>query len=196
VFRSPLSLITGEENHRTLELSSASGWKERRVPQFTEDNLRRIMINPFYAITVAPQLTAEHDPAMSEAEWVQANVSLIKGMGTRQWLGHLLGELEGKDDAPDERINPFRAANIDPLFAAEHMPLIEREMWVDVNSLQIRDMGTEEWLRRLLDVLNGDIVMAEEVGAAPPLGGSFAYGAPGKYRRQRGKQKRKKKRKK
>jgi len=29
------------------------------VPHFTEDNLQRIIINPFYAITVAPQLTKE-----------------------------------------------------------------------------------------------------------------------------------------
>lgn len=166
------------------------------MPQFTEDSLRRIMINPLYAITVTPQLTAEHDPAMSEAEWVRENASLMKEMGARQWLGHLLGALEGKDDAPDERINPFRAVNIDPLFATEHVPLIEREMWVDVNVLQIRDMGTEEWLRRLLDVLNGDVVTAEEVGAAPPLGGSFTYGTPGTYSRRRGKQKRNKKRKK
>jgi hypothetical protein len=154
------------------------------------------MINPFYAITVPAQLTAEHDPAVSETEWVQANAFLMKGMGTRQWLEHLLGALEGKDDVPDERINPFCAVTIDPLFAVEHPPLIEREMWVDVNVLQIRDMGEEGWLRQMLDVLNGDIVTAEEVGAAPPLGGSFAYGAPGKYRRQRGKQKRNKKRKK
>jgi hypothetical protein len=133
---------------------------------------------------------------MSETDWIRANASLMKGMGTRQWLGHLLGALEGKDNIPDERINPFRAVNIDPLFNAGHNPLIEREMWIDVNALQIRDMGTEEWLRRLLDVLNGDIVTAEEVGAAPPLGGSFVYGAPGKYRRQRGKQKRNKKRRK
>jgi hypothetical protein len=155
-----------------------------------------MMINPFYAITVAPQLTAERDPAMSEAEWVRANAFLMQRMGTRQWLGHLLDSLEGKDDVPDERINPFRAVTIDPLFAAEHIPLIEREMWIDVNVLQIRDMGTEEWLNQLLDVLNGDIVAAEEVGVASTLGGSFTYGAPGKYSRQRGKQKRNKKRKK
>ena len=28
--------------------------KENGVPHFTEDNLLRIIINPFYAITVAP----------------------------------------------------------------------------------------------------------------------------------------------
>ena len=167
------------------------------MPRFTEDTLRRIMINPFYAITVAPRLTAEHDLTMSEAEWIRANASLMKGMGTRLWLGYLLDTLEGKDGAPDEQINPFRAVTIDPLFAAEHPPLIERGTWIDVNILQIRDTGAEEWLRRLLDVLTGDIVTAEEVGATPPpLGGSFAYGAPGKYSGQRRKQKRNKKRKK
>src|SRR5947209_9918701 len=103
------------------------------MPHFTEDNLQRIIINPFYAITVAPQLTEEHEPPMSEAEWVQANASLM-------------GE-----------------------------------------------MGAERWLRQLLDVLNGDIVTAEEVGFAPP-GGTFGYGAPGRshpQRRGRGEQTRK-----
>ncbi len=100
---------------------------------FTEDNLQRIIINPFYAITVAPQLTEEHEPPMSEAVWVQANASLM-------------GE-----------------------------------------------MGSEWWLRHLLDVLNGDIVTAEEVGFAPP-GGTFGYGAPGRSNPRRGKKERKKRR--
>ena len=104
------------------------------MPHFTEDNLQRIIINPFYAITVAPQLTEEHEPPMSEAEWVQANASLM-------------GE-----------------------------------------------MGAERWLRQLLDVLNGDIVTAEEVGFAPP-GGTFGYGAPGRsHPQRRGEKKRKKRR--
>src|SRR6266699_1823398 len=113
--------------------------KENGVPQFTEDNLQRIMINPFYAITVAPQLTEEHEPPMSEAEWMQANSS------------------------------------------------------------SMREMGTERWLRQLLDVLNGDVVVAEEVVLAPPPGGGgpFGYQAPNRYNvQQRGKQKRKKKHKK
>ena len=78
------------------------------MPKFTEDNVQRIMINPFFAITVAQQLTQEHEPAMGEAELVRANASLM-------------GE-----------------------------------------------MGAERWLRQLLEVLNGDIVTAHEVGFAPP----------------------------
>jgi len=174
------------------ELNSISDRKEKDVPRFTEDNLQRIIINPFYAITVAPQLTAEHDPPMSEAEWIQANASLIREVGTERWLKQLLDVLEDKAVNPDEPINPFHAVNIDPMFAAEHPPLIERDMWVDVNAIQVRNMGTVGWLRQLLDVLNGDIVTAEEVGFAPP-GGLFAYGAPGRSNAQRrGKKKRKK----
>jgi hypothetical protein len=163
------------------------------VPHFTEDNLQRIIINPFYAITVAPQLTEEHEPAMGEAEWVQANASLMREMGIERWLRQLLDLLEGKIAAPEQPINPFWAINIDPLFAAEHPPLIEREMWVDVNVMHIRNMGAEGWLMQLLDVLCGDIVTAGEVGFAPP-GGPFGYGAPGKSEPQRRGKKRRKKR--
>jgi hypothetical protein len=164
------------------------------VPRFTEDNLQRIIINPFYAITVAPQLTEEHEPAMSEAEWVQANASLMREMGSARWLRQLLDVLEGKVAAPEQLINPSQAVNIDPLFAAAPPPLIEREMWVDVNTKQIRNMGAEGWLRQLLVVLDGDIVTAGEVGFAPP-GGPFGYSAPGKSETQRrGKKKRNKRR--
>ena len=129
---------------------------------------------------------------MGEAEWVQANVSLMGEMGAERWLMQLLDVLEGKVGAPDQPINPSQAVNIDPLFAAEHPPLIGRDMWVDVNVMQIRNMGTEGWLRQLLDVLGGDIVTAEEVGLAPP-GGTFGYGALGRpHSRQLGKKKRRK----
>jgi len=164
------------------------------VPHFTEDNLQRIIINPFYAITVAAQLTEKHEPPMGEAEWVRTNASLMVVMGSERWLRQLLDVLEGKADTPEKPIDPSQAVNIDPLFAVEHPPLIEREMWVDVNVMQIRNMGTEGWLRQLLDVLTGDIATAEEVGFAPP-GGAFGYGAPGRLNAQRrGKKKRKKRR--
>ena len=102
------------------------------MPHFTEDNLQRIIINPFYAITVAPQLAEEHEPPMGEAEWVQGNASLME------------------------------------------------------------ELGSERWLRQLLDVLNGDFVTAEEVGFAPS-GGTLGYSAPGKSHPQwRGKKNRKK----
>jgi hypothetical protein len=164
------------------------------VPHFTEDSLQRIIINPFYAITVAPHLTVEHEPRLDEAEWVRANASLMGEMGAERWLRQLLDVLEGKAGAPEGPIDPSQAVNIDPLFTAEHPPLIGREMWVDVNIMQIRSMGAEGWLRQLLNVLNGDIVTAEEVGFAPP-GGTFGYAVPRRSNAQRrGKKKWKKRR--
>ena len=160
---------------------------------FTQDNLQLIIINPFYAITIAQSLTEEHDPAMSEAEWVQANASLMRERGSEQWLRQLLDVLEGEAAAPEQPINPSQAVNIDPLFAVEHPPLIGREMWVDVNVMHIRNMGAESWLRQLLNVLDGDIVTAEEVGFAPP-GGPFGYSAPGRSHQQRRRKKRRDKR--
>ena len=189
----PVSLFLSlPENSTTAELHSIADWKEQDVPRFTQDNLQRILINPFYAITVAPRLTAEHDPPMSEAEWIQANASLMREVGAERWLQRLLEVLEERAVNSDEPMNPFHAVNIDPLFAAEHPPLIERDRWVDVNAMQVRTMGAEGWLRQLLDVLGGDIVTAEEVGLAPP-GGTLGYGAPGRPKPQRrGKKKRKK----
>ena len=164
------------------------------MPHFTEDSLQRIILNPFYAITVAQSLTEEHEPAMGEAEWVRANASLMEEMGNERWLRQLLDVLEGKADASQGPIDPSQAVNIDPLFAAEHPPLIGREMWVEVNVTQIRNMGAEGWLRQLLDVLGGDIVTAEDVGFAPP-GSTFGYGGSGRSSAQRrGKKTRKKRR--
>ena len=164
------------------------------MPHFTEDSLRRIIINPFYAITVAPQLTEEHEPAMDETEWVRTNATLIGEMGAADWLRQLLDMLESKAGVQEGPINPFQAINIDPLFATEHPPLIEREMWVDSNVMHIRDMGTDGWLRQLLDVLGGDIVTAEEVELSPPSI-HFGYGGSARaYPQHRGKKKQKKRR--
>jgi len=174
------------------EVEQYLAWKEREMAPFTEDNLQRIMINPFYALTVASQLTEEHEPPMSEEEWVQANVLLIRDRGAEAWLRQLVDVLEGKATPADEYVSPYQAITIDPLFATEHPPIIERAMWIEVNAMQIRSMGVQEWLRQLLDVLDGDIVTAQEVGFAPP-GGPIGYDAPGRPHPQRwGKKKRKK----
>src|SRR5258708_8382963 len=117
--------------------------KENGVPEFREDNLQRIIINPFYAITVGTQLTEEHEPPMGEAEWVQTNASLMREMGSERWLRQLLDVLEGKVGAPDQPINPSQAVNIDPVFAAEHPPLIEPDIWIDVNVMQLRHIWLE-----------------------------------------------------
>lgn len=70
----------------------------RAGPHFTQDSLRRIITSPFYAITLAPRLTEEHEPLMDETERVRTNVILIGEMGAASWLRQLLDALEGKVD--------------------------------------------------------------------------------------------------
>lgn len=138
------------------------------MPQFTEDALQRVLINPFYVLTVAPHLTWEHEPPVGEEAWVEANASLIRDGGAVAWLKKVLDVLEGQASPADDCVSPYQAVNIDPLFAVEHSPIIERAMWIEANAVQIRTMGAQKWLQQLLDVLNGDIVTAREVGLAAP----------------------------
>jgi hypothetical protein len=54
-----------------------------------------VLINPFYAINITPDLMGEHDPLVSEAQWVAANKKLIEEIGVQAWLEKLLAVLQG-----------------------------------------------------------------------------------------------------
>lgn len=49
--------------------------------------------------------------------------------------------------------NPFYAINILPDLALKHEPLTSKENWIKVNAKMIDEIGKEEWLKRLLSVL-------------------------------------------
>ena len=68
-------------------------------------DLARILIDPYYAINVDPTIASEHQPIVSKAQWLKANVQLIEELGSKQWLVYLLSILEG--DFPR---NPDEAA--------------------------------------------------------------------------------------
>ncbi len=54
-----------------------------------------MLINPFYAINITPDLVGEHEPLVSGAQWVAANKKLIEEIGTQAWLEKLLAVLQG-----------------------------------------------------------------------------------------------------
>ncbi len=151
------------------------------------EHIQGILMNPFYAIEVARELVEEHEPRMSDKEWVTANTSLIQELGAERWLTQLLSLLQGKTVTVDERISPFNAINIDPMFALDHPSLVSREQWVQANVKLIPQVGIEQWLTQLLDILEGDFVTAADMGQAPSPN-------PGFPRFRKGKQKRKKQR--
>ncbi len=61
----------------------------------TEDDVRRMLLNPFYAIEIAPILAEPHDTMVSEDQWVAANAKLIQEIGAEAWLRGLLTVLKG-----------------------------------------------------------------------------------------------------
>jgi hypothetical protein len=75
--RLPFAGALGEEDCRLPKPNSVFSRRERSMGHFTGDTLQRIMLNPLYAITVASPLTAQHEPAMSEEEWVRENALLM-----------------------------------------------------------------------------------------------------------------------
>jgi hypothetical protein len=54
-----------------------------------------MLINPFYAINITPDLMGEHEPLVSEAQWIAANKKLIEEIGAKAWLEKLLAVLQG-----------------------------------------------------------------------------------------------------
>lgn len=51
--------------------------------------------------------------------------------------------------------NPYYAVNFDPILFEDHEHLVSEEEWVKVNAKLIQDIGPEEWLKQLLEVLKG-----------------------------------------
>jgi hypothetical protein len=54
-----------------------------------------MLINPFYAINITPDLIGEHEPLVSEGEWVADNKKLMEEIGAQVWLEKLLAVLQG-----------------------------------------------------------------------------------------------------
>jgi hypothetical protein len=53
-------------------------------------------------------------------------------------------------------INPYYAINFDPDFTTKHAPIVSESQWVSANVRLIDELGSEEWLQRLLAALQGD----------------------------------------
>lgn len=71
-----------------------------------------------------------------------------------------------EDQLKQQLINPYYAINFDPDFAIEHAPIVSETQWVSANVCLIDDLGSEEWLRRLLAVLQGDYPRNPDEGTA------------------------------
>jgi len=162
---------------------------EETAMNIRAEHIQAILANPFYAITVTPQLVEEHAMDMSDEQWIQTNARLVQDMKAEAWLAQVLAFLQSGDASSlaDPCMNPCHAVNIAPIFAQEHAPAWSQEEWVQLNVPSIQEMGVEPWLAQLLDILEGDYITNEEIVFRQPLspGKSPRGGKQGKLRRKK-----------
>jgi hypothetical protein len=65
-------------------------------------------------------------------------------------------------------INPTYAVSISPDLAGKHKAIVSKQRWIEANTRLIDEIGAEEWLRRLLAVLEGTFPAAAEEQSAVP----------------------------
>ena len=65
------------------------------VKNFNEDDITKLIINPFYAINIAEGLFGDHPPIVTEEQWVKCNTVAIEKLGAEAWLTQLLEVLKG-----------------------------------------------------------------------------------------------------
>lgn len=135
------------------------------MPHFTPDDIRRLMANPFYAISFHEALI-DQAPVERASDWLVRNTTALetaRGRGLcAQWLDHLLAVLRDDAAAADPG-NPARAVRIAATFGIEHPPLLTEELWVQGNCNLIAQHGARAWLTTLLRVLGGEFVTADDV---------------------------------
>ena len=70
---------------------------------WTEEQIIRILTNPFYCLrNIDARLAREHEPMISEEDFIIGGARLIRELGPEEYLRHLLENLKGnfvmKDD--------------------------------------------------------------------------------------------------
>lgn len=61
----------------------------------SEDDVMAMLVNPFYAISIDPDLAGSHEAIIPREQWVDANKHLIDELGVEARLNQLLAVLEG-----------------------------------------------------------------------------------------------------
>jgi len=119
-----------------------------------ETNLRDTLINPYYAIVFTDSVFKEQKPTIAKEDWVLTNTKLIEE-DTPGWLEQLLSSLTEKlSDNPASIItSPQNTVLISQRLSGKHEPMVTTNVWKSANIKLLQELGTEEWLWRLLGVL-------------------------------------------
>lgn len=126
-----------------------------RMRSITEDDMGSMLANPYYAVTLQDYLFGHQKRASADEDWVLLNIKLMEDLGAKQWLEELLDVLSLDNEIYDghDIINPSLAVHISERLRGRHEPLITREQWIQANVKQIKEVGSSNWLWRLLNAL-------------------------------------------
>ncbi|MBI3120171.1 MAG: hypothetical protein HYZ08_00995 [Candidatus Kerfeldbacteria bacterium] len=62
----------------------------------TQEELHRFLANPYYCLSqIDETMTHDHPPIITEGEFIQIGEKLIKEIGIKEYLRHLLENLKG-----------------------------------------------------------------------------------------------------
>lgn len=122
---------------------------------YTEDEIREIILNPYYAVNLKDALFTDNDPKFAKEDWVLKNANLMSEIGIKTWLEKLLVVLSEETQVAktDSIMNPALVIAIAETYKGAHEPIVSRSMWVEANQKSIEDSGSESWLSRFLDTL-------------------------------------------
>ena len=120
-----------------------------------EDNIKNTLINPFYAVSLADHLFANNETTLPKEDWVLVNTKLISEMGAEDWLEELLVALttEPEDSPTYTIISPHQVVLFSKNLIGKHDAIVDTNDWIQANVKLIDELGKEDWLWRLLDVL-------------------------------------------
>lgn len=62
--------------------------------QLTDDDVRRMLANPMYAIEIHPMMAEPHPTIVTEDQWIGASLATIKEEGAEAFLRTLLDVLK------------------------------------------------------------------------------------------------------
>lgn len=122
----------------------------------TEDDLKDLLINPFYAVTLNERYFNSREPVMAKEDWVSSNAILMQELTPKVWLEEflrILAESSLGSDSQEKIIDPYYSIAISERLAGDHPPLVDSKVWVEASLKGISGSSAGDWLWRLTKVL-------------------------------------------
>ena len=124
--------------------------------------MKDLFINPVTATSIAEYFFNEHEPQITNEDWVNSNSLLIHDRGAEFWLSELLNAFTAPlVESKSNPVSPYGTITISQSLK-DLAPYIDREDWLAANVKLIGEIGGSEWLWRLLNILETGTVVALE----------------------------------